>query len=203
MALPPFDALTAALDALLGQHIANTTRRARVRRAVDCLDDLRMAPLAHIEFATDVSSWPAIPRLRFLRALRELRGEPVARARRDARVGRYEMEVVGALEDINEDIRIRQINAQADPDLLDFEWFLTPDGRFLTLLCTYADVLAQQRSFVRSMRNPLPESLMVLKSMRTYGSRALRLGNDPPPGWTEVMLLTEHQEPVGRRSFQR
>ena len=203
MALPPFDALTAALDAWLGQHIANTTRRARVRRAVDCLDDLRMAPLAHIEFATDVSSWPAIPRLRFLRALRELRGEPVARARRDARVGRYEMEVVGALEDINEDIRIRQINAQADPDLLDFEWFLTPDGRFLTLLCTYADVLAQQRSFVRSMRNPLPESLMVLKSMRTYGSRALRLGNDPPPGWTEVMLLTEHQEPVGRRSFQR
>ena len=80
---------------------------------------------------------------------------------------------------------------------------LTPDGRFLTLLCTYADVLAQQRSFVRSMRNPLPESLMVLKSMRTYGTRALRLTTDPPPGWTEVMLLTEHQEPVGRRSFQR
>ena len=109
----------------------------------------------------------------------------------------------GDLEAINEDIRIRQINAQADPDLLDFEWFLTPDGRFLTLLCTYADVLAQQRSFVRSMRNPLPESLMVLKSMRTYGTRALRLTTDPPPGWTEVMLLTEHQEPVGRRSFQR
>ena len=62
---------------------------------------------------------------------------------------------------------------------------------------------AQQRSFVRSMRNPLPESLMVLKSMRTYGTRALRLTTDPPPGWTEVMLLTEHQEPVGRRSFQR
>ena len=112
MALP-FDALTAALDAWLTQHIPNATRRARVRRSVDCLDDLRLAPLAH------------------------------------------------------------------------------------------ADVLAQQRSFVRSMRNPLPESLMDLKSMRTYGSRALRLGNDPPPGWTEVMLLTEHQEPVGRRSFQR
>jgi hypothetical protein len=121
MALP-FDALTAALDAWLGQHIPNATRRARVRRAVDCLDDLRSAPLAHIEFATDV---------------------------------------------------------------------------------TYADVLAQQRSFVRSMRNPLPESLMLLKSMRTYGTRALRLTTDPPPGWTEVMLLTEHQEPVGRRSFQR
>ena len=88
MALP-FDALTAALDAWLAQHIPNATRRARVRRAVDCLDDLRSAPLAHIEFATDVSSWPAIPRLRFLRALRELRGEPVARARRDARVGRW------------------------------------------------------------------------------------------------------------------
>ena len=88
MALP-YDALTAALDAWLGQHIPNATRRARVRRAVDCLDDLRIAPLAHIEFATDVSSWPAIPRLRFLRALRELRGEPVARARRDARVGRW------------------------------------------------------------------------------------------------------------------
>ena len=102
MALP-FDALTAALDAWLAQHIPNAARRARVRRAVDCLDDL----------------------------------------------------------------------------------------------------LAQQRSFVRSMRNPLPESLMVLKSMRTYGTRALRLTTDPPPGWTEVMLLTEHQEPVGRRSFQR
>ena len=137
------------------------------------------------------------------------------------------MEVVGDLEAINEDIRVRQENARSDPDLLDFEWFLTPDGRFLTLLCTYADVLAQQRSFVRlarrrpvvqrrgdgvaptrfpprrSMRNPLPESLMVLKSMRTYGHAALRPGNDPPPGWTEVMLLTEHQEPVGRRSFQR
>ena len=60
MALP-FDALTAALDAWLSQHIANTTRRARVRRSVDCLDDLRTAPYAHIEFATDVSSWPAIP----------------------------------------------------------------------------------------------------------------------------------------------
>ena len=88
MALP-YDALTAALDAWLGQHIPSETRRARVRQAVDCLDDLRTAPYAHIEFATDVSSWPAIPRLRFLRALRELRGEPVARARRDARVGRW------------------------------------------------------------------------------------------------------------------
>ena len=88
MALP-YDALTAALDAWLGQHIPNATRRARVRRSVDCLDDLRLAPLAHI------------------------------------------------------------------------------------------------------------------KSMRTYGTRALRLTTDPPPGWTEVMLLTEHQEPVGRRSFQR
>ena len=78
-----------------------------------------------------------------------------------------------------------------------------PISHSITLLCTYADVCAQQRSFVRSMRNPLPESLMVLKSMRTYGTRALRLTTDPPPGWTEVMLLTEHQEPVGRRSFQR
>ena len=88
MALP-YDALTAALDAWLVQHIPHETRRARVRRSVDCLDDLRLAPLAHIEFATDVSSWPAIPRLRFLHALRELRGESVARARRDARVGRW------------------------------------------------------------------------------------------------------------------
>ena len=159
MALP-YDALTAALDSWLGQHIPNLERRARVRRAVDCLDDLRTAPLSHIEFATDLSSWPAIPRLRFLCALRELRGEHVTRARRDARVGRW-VEVY------------------------------------------YADMLAQQRSFVRSMRNPLPESLMLLKSMRTYGTRALRLTTDPPPGWTEVMLLTEHQEPVGRRSFQR
>ena len=69
-------------------------RRARVRQAVDCLDDLRTAPYAHIEFATNVSSWPALPRLRFLRALRELRGEPVlaptlALPRRDARVNRW------------------------------------------------------------------------------------------------------------------
>ena len=88
MALP-YDALTAALDAWLGQHITSLTRRARVRQAVDCLDDLRTAPWSHIEFDTDLSSWPALPRLRFLRALRELRGEPVARARRDARVGRW------------------------------------------------------------------------------------------------------------------
>ena len=83
MALP-YDALTAALDAWLGRHIPNETRRVRVRRSVDCLDDLRLAPLAHIEFATDLSSWPALPRLRFPRALRELKGEPVAGARRDA-----------------------------------------------------------------------------------------------------------------------
>ena len=89
MAGLPYDALTAALDAWLGQHIPHETRRERVRRAVDCLDDLRTAPLSHVEFATDLSNWPAIPRLRFLRALRELRGEPVARARRDARVGRW------------------------------------------------------------------------------------------------------------------
>ena len=87
MALP-YDALTAALDAWLAQHIPHETRRARVRRAVDCLDDLRTAPYAHIEFATDLSNWPAPPRMRFLRALRELKGEPVALARRDARVGR-------------------------------------------------------------------------------------------------------------------
>ena len=77
MAGLPYDALTAALDAWLGQHIPNLTRRARVRQAVDCLDDLKTAPWSHIEFATDLSNWPALPRLRFLRALRELRGEPV------------------------------------------------------------------------------------------------------------------------------
>ena len=88
MALP-YDALTADLDAWLGQHVPSLARRARVRQAVDCLDDLRTAPLAHIEFATDLSNWPALPRMRFLRALRELKGEPVAGARRDARVGRW------------------------------------------------------------------------------------------------------------------
>lgn len=94
MAGLPYDALTAALDAWLAQHITSHARRARVRQAVDCLDDLRTAPYAHIEFATNVSSWPALPRVRFLRALRELRGEPAVRfdriaARRDARVGRW------------------------------------------------------------------------------------------------------------------
>jgi hypothetical protein len=94
MAGLPYDALTAALDAWLAQHIPNLTRRARVRQAVDCLDDLRTAPYAHIEFATDLSNWPALPRVRFLRALRELRGEPAVRfdrmnAGRDARVGRW------------------------------------------------------------------------------------------------------------------
>ena len=90
MALP-YDALTAALDAWLGQHIPSETRRARVRQAVDCLDDLRTAPWSHIEFATDLSNWRALPRLRFLRALRELRGEPPPfyLAPRDARVGRW------------------------------------------------------------------------------------------------------------------
>ena len=90
MALP-YDALTAALDAWLGQHIPSLTRRARVRQAVDCLDDLRTAPWSHIEFATDLSNWRALPRLRFLRALRELRGEPppVYLAPRDARVGHW------------------------------------------------------------------------------------------------------------------
>ena len=53
MALP-YDALTADLDAWLGQHVPSLARRARVRQAVDCLDDLRTAPLAHIEFATDL-----------------------------------------------------------------------------------------------------------------------------------------------------
>ena len=52
MALP-FDALTAALDAWLVQHIPHETRRARVRRAVDCLDDLRTAPYAHIRHRRD------------------------------------------------------------------------------------------------------------------------------------------------------
>ena len=46
---------------------------------------------------------------------------------------------------------------------------------------------------------PLPPSA----EQAPHGHAALRPGNDPPPGWTEVMLLTEHQEPVGRRSFQR
>ena len=87
MALP-YDALTAALDAWLGQHIPSETRRARVRQAVDCLDDLRTAPWSHIEFATDLSNWRALPRLRFLRALRELRGEPVAGIAH-ARVGHW------------------------------------------------------------------------------------------------------------------
>ena len=49
MALP-YDALTAALDAWLGQHIPHETRRVRVRRAVDCLDDLRTAPYAQAGF---------------------------------------------------------------------------------------------------------------------------------------------------------
>ena len=52
MALP-YDALTAALDAWLAQYIPNATRRDRVRRAVDCLDDLRTAPLSHVEFAIE------------------------------------------------------------------------------------------------------------------------------------------------------
>ena len=60
MAGLPYDALTAALDAWLGQHIPHETRRERVRRAVDCLDDLRLAPLAHIEFATDVDRGHAL-----------------------------------------------------------------------------------------------------------------------------------------------
>ena len=62
MAGLPYDALTAALDAWLGQHIPHETRRERVRRAVDCLDDLRTAPLSHVEFASPAA---------FLRSLHE------------------------------------------------------------------------------------------------------------------------------------
>ena len=38
--------------------------------------------------------------------------------------------------------------------------------------------------------------------MYTYGRGALEPGSAPPPGWMELMLVTHHQEPVGR-CFQR
>ena len=39
-------------------------------------------------------------------------------------------------------------------------------------------------------------------ALGSYGRVALEPGAAPPPGWMELMLVTHHQEPVGR-CFQR
>ena len=46
------------------------------------------------------------------------------------------------------------------------------------------------------------KSVLAVKDIYTYGRVALEPGASPPPGWMELMLVTHHQEPVGR-CFQR
>ena len=57
---------------------------------------------------------------------------------------------------------------------------------------------------LRTLRTTEPvESVLAVKDIYTYGRVALEPGAaPPPPGWTELMLVTHHQEPVGR-CFQR
>ena len=74
--------------------------------------------------------------------------------------------------------------------------------RSVTLLACYADAAAQQRSFIRWMKAEEMKSVLAVRDIYTYGRVALEPGSAPPPGWMELMLVTHHQEPVGR-CFQR
>ena len=91
--------------------------------------------------------------------------------------------------------------ARADPGILDFEFYFSAP-RSVTLLACYADAAAQQRSFIRWMKADEMKSVLAVRDIYTYGRVALEPGTSPPPGWMELMLVTHHQEPVGR-CFQR
>ena len=91
--------------------------------------------------------------------------------------------------------------ARADPGILDFEFYFSAP-RAVTLLACYADAAAQQRSFIRWMKAEEMKSVLAVRDIYTYGRVALEPGTSPPPGWMELMLVTHHQEPVGR-CFQR
>lgn len=70
---------------------------------------------------------------------------------------------------------------------------------FIEQFCRAA---AQQRSFIRWMKAEEMKSVLAVRDIYTYGRVALEPGSAPPPGWMELMLVTHHQEPVGR-CFQR
>ena len=115
---------------------------------------------------------------------------------------RYDMELVtGDLDAVKAFLRERQNLARADPGILDFEFYFSAP-RSVTLLACYADAAAQQRSFIRWMKADEMKSVLAVKDIYTYGRVALEPGAAPPPGWMELMLVTHHQEPVGR-CFQR
>ena len=115
---------------------------------------------------------------------------------------RYDMELVtGDLDAVKAFLRERQNLARADPGILDFEFYFSAP-RAVTLLVCYADAAAQQRSFIRWMKAEEMKSVLAVRDIYTYGRVALEPGAAPPPGWMELMLVTHHQEPVGR-CFQR
>ena len=115
---------------------------------------------------------------------------------------RYDMELVtGDLNAVKEFLRARQNLAWADLGILDFEFYFSAP-RAVTLLACYADAAAQQRSFIRWMKADEMKSVLAVRDIYTYGRVALEPGAAPPPGWMELMLVTHHQEPVGR-CFQR
>ena len=116
---------------------------------------------------------------------------------------RCDMELVGDRAAARAFILGRQDLARDDAGILDVQLYVS--GRKATLLATYADAAAQQRSYMRWMETDqaaVDEAIRVT-GMYTYGRVELEpRGAPPPPGWTELMLAMHHQEPVGR-CFQR
>ena len=119
---------------------------------------------------------------------------------------RCDMELVGDRAAAKTFILGRQDLARDDAGVLDVQLYAS--GRKATLLATYADAAAQQRSYMRWMspsttcQASVGEAIRVT-GMYTYGRVELEpRGAPPPPGWTELMLAMHHQEPVGR-CFQR
>ena len=137
--------------------------------------------------------------------------EPLGAPFRRPRVGpaherfriRCDMELVGDRAAARAFILGRQDLARDDAGMLDVQLYVS--GRKATLLATYADAAAQQRSYMRWMetdQSKVSEAIRVT-GMYTYGRVELEpRGAPPPPGWEELMLAMHHQEPVGR-CFQR
>ena len=119
---------------------------------------------------------------------------------------RCDMELVGDRAAARAFILGRQDLARDDAGILDVQLYVS--GRKATLLATYTDAAAQQRSYMRWMSPSTTNQASVDEAIRvtgmyTYGRVELEpRGAPPPPGWTELMLAMHHQEPVGR-CFQR
>lgn len=134
--------------------------------------------------------------------------EPIGETLRRPHVGsspyrmRYEFEAIGDLDAVTAFVLERQALARADADILNFDFFLAPGGKRVTLIACYADAAAHQRSLFRWMKAGALDHFfdvgaLVVTAIHTYGHIALT-GDKPPPGWTELMLVAHHQEPVGR-----